>query len=234
MYYLILILLAFVLALLFLRMLIMADVKKMARHVRYGGAVLSFLAAAFLALTGRFALAVPLVFVGFAVLGKSSPFGWPGSRKSAQQNSRVRTSLIEMMLDHDSGEMKGRVLAGKFEGQELDELSLEDLAALYETARTTQDQSVDLLESYLDRAHSDWATHEAFAGQAGKSRARSTQSGPMTRDEAYEVLGLKPGSGEAIIAQAHKKLMMKLHPDQGGSDYLAAKLNEAKDILLKL
>lgn len=233
MYYLILILLAFVLVLLFLRMLILTDVTKLAKHVRYGGAVLAFLGGAFLGLTGRVALAVPLIFIGFAILGKSSPFGWPGSRKSAQQNSRVRTSLIEMMLDHDSGQMKGRVLAGTFEGQDLDDLSLEDLAEIYETARTTGDQSIDLLESYLDRAHADWATHEAFAGQAGKSRARATQSGPMSRDEAYEVLGVKQGADEKIIAQAHKKLMMKLHPDQGGSDYLAAKLNEAKDILLK-
>jgi len=159
-----------------------------------------------------------LVFIGVAILRKSSPFGWPGSRKSAQQNSRVRTSLIEMMLDHDSGQMQGRVLAGKFEGRELQELTIEDLAALYETARTTQDQSIDLLESYLDRAHPDWATEEAFAGQAGKSRKRATQSGPMSRDEAYEVLGLKPGADDGTISQAHKKLMKRLHPDQGGSD----------------
>jgi len=234
MYYLILILLALVLVLLFLRMLINADINKLAKHLRYGGATILFLCAAFLGLTGRIAFAIPLAFLGFAVLGKSSPFGWPGSRKSAQQNSRVRTSLIEMMLDHDSGQMQGRVLAGTFEGRDLQELSLDELAALYETARTTQDQSVDLLESYLDRAYPDWATHEAFAGQAGKSRKRAAQSGPMTRDEAYEVLGLKPGVDEAAIANAHKKLMKKLHPDQGGSDYLAAKLNEAKDILLNV
>ncbi len=236
MYFLILTLLAVVLLLIFLRILIKADIKNLARILRFSGAGACFLIGAFLTLAGRFVFAVPFILAGFAILGKTSAltggFPWGQGRKTAQQNSRVRTSLIEMMLDHDSGQMDGRVLAGEFEARELNSLDMDELGRLYDTALEAADQSADLLETYLDRQHPGWAEHPAFAASAGKARSTSRAGGPMSREEALEVLGLISGASEVDIRNAHKSLMKKIHPDQGGSGYLASKINEAKDCLL--
>jgi DnaJ-domain-containing protein 1 len=55
---------------------------------------------------------------------------------------------------------------------------------------------------------------------------------PFSKNEAYDLLGLKPGATEDEIKSAHKRLMKDFHPDKGGTDYLAAKINQAKDVLL--
>jgi DnaJ homolog subfamily C member 19 len=67
---------------------------------------------------------------------------------------------------------------------------------------------------------------------SGGSRSGAARSGAMTRDEAYEVLGLHPGASEPEIKEAHRRLMRGAHPDAGGSDWLAARINQARDILL--
>jgi DnaJ family protein C protein 19 len=58
------------------------------------------------------------------------------------------------------------------------------------------------------------------------------RSATMSREEAYEVLGLHPGASETDIREAHRRLMRGAHPDAGGSDWLAARINQARDILL--
>jgi DnaJ-domain-containing protein 1 len=132
------------------------------------------------------------------------------------------------MLDHDSGQLQGRFVAGPHAGRSLDEFDLPQLAAI------TQDldsDSLALLESYLDRRFPSWRQHAERDAAGGQRRA--APSSKMTNEEAYQILGLQPGAGRDEIGRAHRALMKKLHPDQGGSTYLAARVNEAKDTLLR-
>ena len=147
----------------------------------------------------------------------ASPGPTPG------RTSEVETAFLHMRLDHDTGEMDGAVLRGRYEGCALRELGLEDLLALLDECRTDR-QSVAVLEAYLDRIHEDW--RESRGPPPGAS------SGEMSESEARAVLGLGPEATREEIVEAHRRLIQRLHPDRGGSDYLAAKLNTAKDLLL--
>ena len=134
-----------------------------------------------------------------------------------------------MKLDHDSGAVNGRVLSGRAAGAELDELdeqALRDLAVDI----AGDPESVALLEAYLDRRMPGWREH--VEGDAAAGAGGTADAGPMTDEEAYQVLGLAPGASDAEIRAAHRRLMMRMHPDQGGSTFLAAKINQAKDRLL--
>ena len=158
----------------------------------------------------------------------SGPFG--NKRKSPGQKSGVRTLVLEMVLDHDSGRMEGRCLKGRFAGRDLASLSDNELLQLLAELRATDSQGALLMEAFLDRRSQGWRDRHAEGGaRKGPSRPRG---GGMTINEAYDVLSLKPGAKEDQIRAAHRKLMMKFHPDQGGSTYLAARINEAKEILL--
>jgi DnaJ-domain-containing protein 1 len=87
-----------------------------------------------------------------------------------------------------------------------------------------------LLDAYLDRREPAWRDNVQSGSSAGQGTARG---GKMTEEEAYQVLGVPPGASAEEIGRAHRALMKKVHPDQGGSTYLAAQINEAKDILLR-
>jgi hypothetical protein len=161
--------------------------------------------------------------------GAGGPFG--SANKSPGQRSEVRTDALEMALDHDSGDMEGRILKGQFTGRTLSSLSDGDLLVLLEELRGFDEQGTVLIEAYLDRRAQGWREGPEDAARA-EARQPQSARGRMTREEAYEVLGLAKGANEDEIRAAHRKLMMKLHPDQGGSTYLAARINEAKDVLL--
>ena len=183
----------------------------------------------FLALRGGMAAAAPFLALGLGLLGKSLPLGdiFGFGRKTQGQKSRVQTRMLAMELDHDSGAMDGKVLEGEFRGKRLSELNKESLLRLLQSCRGVADQSGALLETYLDRTIANW---RAAAG--GQSRSGETPGGAMTREEAHAVLGLKPGASAEEVRAAHRHLMKQFHPDHGGSDYLAAKINQAKDLLL--
>jgi len=219
------------------------DVKTVRKAINWGGLGLIALVILFLVLTGRVGAAIAGVMALFAwgsrLLGlihmgrqmsgmfRSFRFGQGSARASAGQVSEVDSAFLRMTLDHASGAMEGEVKRGRFSGRRLADLAQDDLFALLEEAGSDQD-SVGLLEAYLDRHHPEWRE----AGPASGGGAPAPQ-GPMTADEAYRILGLKTGAGDDEIKSAYRRLMGQLHPDHGGSDYLAAKVNQAKDFLLK-
>ena len=153
-------------------------------------------------------------------------------RKAPGQKSGVRTARLEMVLDHDSGHMEGKCLKGHFAGRSLSSLTCNDLFALLRELRATDAQGVLLLEAYLDRQFRGWRERGAEHAQEERPRDWRERRHSMSVNEAYDVLGLKTGATLTEIRSAHRKLMMRFHPDQGGSTYLAARINEAKEILL--
>jgi hypothetical protein len=221
---------------LLLQMFRAANPVVLARAIKITGGIVSLAVAAFVGFRGELAVAIPLGIFGAGLLGWS-PFqtGFPniggmfsGARRSAGQSSQVRSQFLDMTLDHDSGVLSGRILAGPHAGRLLDEF---DLAGLTAMIPSFDGESVALLESYLDRRFPAWREHTQ--GNAAGGQRRAAPGSKMTDEEAYQILGLQPGAGRDEIGRAHRALMKKLHPDQGGSTYLAARVNEAKDTLLR-
>jgi hypothetical protein len=209
-----------------------ADPKQAARLLRAIGGGAALLFAAFLLFRGQIGVAIPVGTVGLALLGWISlwPSGFAGrTQKSAGQVSRVRSAFVEMELDHDSGAMRGRILAGRYEGTSLDTL---DVPTIVGFIGEIDNDSRQLLMAYLDRREPRWREHAQGNAAAGNGSG-AMPSGKMTEQEAYQVLGLQPGANADEIGRAHRSLMKKLHPDQGGSTYLAARVNQAKDVLLR-
>ena len=208
-----------------------ADPAKLVRSLKWTALGVGVALFVFLLFSERFAfLWLPLT-LAFPYLRRfrttlGSFFGTaPGSR-----SSEVVTPYLRMTLDHESGTMAGTVLAGRFEGMRLAELTVADLIALLRECRAADADGARLLEAYLDRLHPDW--RDRMSGQEQSSSSPRGGSGDMSVAEAYEILGLEPGADEAAIRAAHHRLMMQLHPDHGGSDYLATKINRARDVLL--
>jgi hypothetical protein len=224
---------------LLLQMFRAANPAVLARAVRITGGVLALAVAAFTGVKGELAVAIPLGLFGAGLLGwsplQSTGFGnigaifsGLGSQRSAGQSSQVRSHYLDMTLDHDSGTLTGRILAGPNAGHSLDQFDLGQLVAMIGGFDA---ESVALLESYLDRRFPAWRENAERDAAGGQRRA--APAGKMTAEEAYQILGLQPGAGRDEIGRAHRALMKKLHPDQGGSTYLAARVNEAKDTLLR-
>ena len=204
-----------------------------------GGAAL--LVAGVLLLRGRIDMAVLVGTAGGWLLGWGGlPLPWlrmPGwarpvgsaQTKSPGATSRVRSAMVEMELDHDSGALRGTVLAGRHAGAALETLPEAEVAALRGECFAVDPDGAQLLEAYLDRRFPTW--RERAERDPDPRRRTDPQGGAMTEEEAYQVLGLERGAGSEEVRRAHRALMKKLHPDQGGSDYLAARVNAAKDLL---
>ena len=176
------------------------------------------------ALTGLLVAArqlLPTLIRLFPMLASLKSRGAPGSG----QSSTVETEILRMQLDHDSGSLEGEVLRGSYQGWRLTDMDKTQLQELLDYCRSEDRDSVQLLETYLQQRFGG----EYASGQAGGGPASTSA---MNRKEALAVLGLGEAATREDIIAAHRKLMQKIHPDRGGNDYLAAKINQAKDLLV--
>jgi DnaJ-domain-containing protein 1 len=215
------------------------DVKRLLRWAGIGAGLLLI---AFLALTGRIAAAFAflmglmawawrvfnLIQMGQQMGSMFRGFANRGGG-GAPHASQVKSAFFAMTLDHEQGTLDGQVLQGRFTGRKLSSLVLEEALSLFAEVATDSD-STALLEAYLDRAHPDWRAkgHERAAGAPPPPNP-----GAMGESEALQILGLTKGASAEDVKAAYRRLMGQMHPDRGGSDYLAAKINAAKDVLLK-
>lgn len=201
---------------------------QIASTVRYAGPAVVGLLGIILSIAGRISVGAPLVMMAIAWFGRQRRVAH--SHHAPGQRSTVRSAWLEMELDHDSGEMDGLVLVGRFEGRALNEMSdpeLRELAADVEDDR----ESAELLEAYLDRRMPGW--RDDMETDAGPRQSTPHNPGAMTHEEAYKILGLEPGASVVEVRQAHRSLMQRVHPDLGGNAFLAQRVNEARDLLLR-
>jgi len=213
----------------FMHKFVQASPKGAANVIQKGGGVAAIVGAVFLGSRGQLMVALPLGFFGLGLLGwiPLANFGFWG-QKSPGQVSRVRSAFLEMELDHDTGAMRGRITAGQRAGTALETL---DTTTILGLLTEFDEESRQLLMAYLDRRDPRWREHAQ--GDAHTRERGPLRSGKMTEEEAYQILGLEPGASPEEIGRAHRMLMKKLHPDQGGSTYLAARINEAKEVLIR-
>lgn len=203
------------------------DPASLAGTLRYAGPVV-------LAILGLAALLAGRAGIGGMML--SGALAWftsnrmrSGRRKTPGKRSTVRTAALEMELDHDSGTLEGVILAGRYEGRTLGDMALSELKQLY-SELPGDPESQQLLETYLDSRFPAWREDPNTHGSERLGVPPGT--GAMTKQEAYKILGLEAGATAADIRKAHRRLMQRLHPDLGGTSFLAARINEAKDVLL--
>lgn len=214
------------------RAFVAADVRALVRAIRYliGGVLVVF--GIGLSFAERLGIGVLLISAGVSLIatGRVGPLDLGGrGHRSRGSTSTVRSRFFEMSLDHDSGAMRGQVRAGRHAGRDLDDLDERELLELAGEA-VSDPESAALFEAYLDRRMPGWRDHVEGDAAAGAGGAANTSA--MTDEEAYQILGLAPGASDREIRAAHRRLMMRMHPDQGGSTFLAAKINQAKDWLL--
>ncbi len=158
-----------------------------------------------------------------------SSFNNASNNNSSNSNnfSKIDTVTLSMSLNHTTGEIEGYIKSGRFKGKNLENLSIEELLLLREECLNSDKDALKLLEAYLDRTTNfDWKKNTNDYDNNEYSYDN------MSIKEAYEVLGLDENADKEKIKQTYQSLISKLHPDKGGSDYLASKLNQAKDILI--
>jgi hypothetical protein len=203
-----------------------AEAGKLAAWIRKSSAIL-LVGGVTLIFTRNPGLAIMAGMIAYSIMART---GWyPGKgRGGSSTNSAVRTPYLEMSLDHMTGGISGRVLQGRFAGRVLSDFTPAERMSFLSELRSNDAQGAQLFEAYLERAFPGWNT----GGEDSGPRAGAASRG-MTVDEAYLVLGLGRGATRDDVQAAHRNLMKRFHPDQGGTTYIASQVNEAKDVLLR-
>jgi hypothetical protein len=220
--------------LLLVHLFVNADPARLARNLKWAGIAIGAVAVVALILLPPVrelaALLLPLA-MSLPLLSRLRRVFDRYRNPAGPRTSEAQSDFLRMTLDLDTGSMNGTVLRGRFAGMRIEELAVADLLALLRECRAEDEKAARLVEAYLDRLHPDW--REAMAGgPAGDSGGAPPPGGGMTVDEARAILGVAPGASAQEIKEAHRRLMIKLHPDHGGSDYLATQINRARDVLL--
>jgi len=208
-----------------------ADPKSIIRGFRIAAAIVLGALATLFVFTGRFALAPPLAILAIFLLSRKPLF--PKFAPSSGQKSEVKTDWLHAILDHDSGKMDAMILKGQFEEKKLSDLDLADFRLLLEELENDP-QSSSIVQTFMNREFGDHENDTEYNHDRASSSEKSTENkvNGMSMAEALEILELEPGANQEEIRAAHKRLMKKYHPDHGGSAYMAAKLNQAKDLLV--
>lgn len=150
--------------------------------------------------------------------------GTGSGQASPRQSTQVETHFLRMELDHDSGRLDGDILAGTFQGRRLSQLSASQATALWRDIQSDA-ESARVLEAWLDRTWPDWR------GQDQGPPPPQSPAG-MSVAEARDILGVAMNASDEDIRAAHRRLMLANHPDHGGSTWIAARINQARDLLL--
>ena len=170
------------------------------------------------------AVLVPVLKGTFALGLRAPPFLQILSRFKTSP-SQFRTASLAVEVNFSTRQMDGEVLEGEFTGRRLSDLSADEAQQLSDSLRESDRESYVLLQAYLMR-------NGRGGDEQSQQDSTSNSFSDLSNEEALKILGLQPGASKEDIGKAHKRLMQRLHPDRGGSDYLAAKINAAKDQLL--
>ncbi len=194
--------------------------------------------AALAMIRGLIAVAIPAAIIAYLLL-KGEATLRPRMRGRGRGQDRFNAPIgqptiaapgLAIFLNGETGAITGQVRNGPLAGKQLARLSEADLINLLARYRSTDKESEQLLIAYLDMAHPEW--RKKSGNSAITSTTSSASSGKLHPRDALTILGLTNSADDATIKQAHRRLMKKFHPDQGGSPFLAAKINMAKDLLL--
>lgn len=228
--------LLFILAIVIAFALWLSPETRAAVRLRLSSRLLSYAGLGLLALliaTGRLSWIAGLI-LGAVLLGRRLPpklheLIRNGPNRRTSGHPHLQTNNLAFRINRRSGWIDGTILGGHWQGRCLSRLTLDELLALRSGWLTRDSEAAALLTAYLDQAHTSW---RAYRANEDISHGQST-AGVLSEVQAYALLGLANGADQEQIIAAHRRLMQQLHPDRGGSGYLAARLNEAKAQLLQ-